>query len=768
MAAYNANSANSSTLLRIFPDLSFTYHGRSLLATDRAGAVTSGMEGLYEHDLRLLSRLRLLVNGTPPRLDAFSPVDASSSLAYYVCAPKEDSGEKDGGGGDGEERDRQVAIRVGCFVGRGLHEDIEIAHHGPGEARVDLAWELAADFADLVAVRSGKREQSAPIDVRWKTEPDGSGVLRFTYQNPELHRGVLVHLKPSPVNSAADEIPRAALHWDGQRLTCTLTLGRQERRSFCLIVTPVVDGTSYSPIFGCNAFGTLPTARDVAAASWRAEATRLETPNSVVQQAWDRAVADLATLALGMGKTGAELIVPAAGIPLYQALFGRDALTAAGQSLLFSPVAATGTLRLLARHLGTKDDPSYDEQPGRVPQQIRDDPLALLGKVPYLHYYGDYAAPCAYLVLVGAHHLVVGDKDLTRTFLEPARRVLDWLERRADLDGDGFLEYCSHAVGGQKHQGWKDSDGAVVGTDGQQVEPPIASCEIQGYWYAAKVLMAEVFFSLGDRSRALDLVRSAADLKRRFAERYWMPEERYIAFALDSEKRQVKSVVSNAAHCLATGILEGEHAAAVVRRLMAPDMFSGWGIRTLSSDHVSFNPFSYHLGSVWPVENATAAIGMKRYGFGAEAATIAKGMFDTAALFEHARLPETFGGLPRDGHHPHPGIYPDACAPQAWSASAIAWLIQAMLGLWTYAPLRTIIIDPELPEWLPELTLRDLRVADASISLQFQRDASGHTDYHVIEHEGRLHVLRQPSPQALNVGPGARLHDLVESLLPGH
>ena len=758
--------ATTNALLRVFPDLVFAWHGRSLLVTDCAGAVTSGLEGLYERDLRLLSRLRLLVNGTPPRLDTFSPVDAYSSLAYYVSPPAEDDGAQGSGSAGEEERNRQLAIRVAHFVGQGLHADIEISNHGQGEARLELAWELAADFADLVFVRSGKREQYASVESQWREEPDGNGALRFTYQHPELHRGVIVRLKSSPADSRS--APEIAPHWDGQRLTCMLTLSPQEQRSFCLNVAPVVNNVTFRPIFGCNAFGATPTVTDRAAHRWATAATRIETPNPTVQQAWDRAIADLASLALGMGKTDAELIVPAAGIPLYQALFGRDALTTAGQSLIFSPVPATGALRLLARYLGTKDDPRYDEQPGRVPQQIRDDPLALLGKAPYLHYYGDYAAPCAYLVLVGAHHLVVGDKDLTRQFLEPACRVLDWLEGPADLDGDGFLEYCSHAPDGQTNQGWKDSGNGVVYADGCLVEPPIAPCEIQGYWYAAKLLMAEVFFALGHRSRALELVRSAADLKRRFAERFWMPEERYIAFALDAEKRQVRSIASNAAHCLATGIVERHHAADVVRRLMAPDMFSGWGIRTLSASHPSFNPFSYHLGSVWPVENATAAFGMKRYGFGAETCAIAKGIFDLAALFEGARLPETFGGWPRDTEHPHPGIYPDACAPQAWSASAVAWLIQAMLGLWTYAPLRALIVDPELPEWLPELTLRGLRVRDATVTIHFKRDASGHTDYQIIERKGRLHVLRQPSPQALDVGPGQRLRDLVESLMPGH
>jgi glycogen debranching enzyme len=206
----------------------------------------------------------------------------------------------------------------------------------------------------------------------------------------------------------------------------------------------------------------------------------------------------------------------------------------------------------------------------------------------------------------------------------------------------------------------------------------------------------------------------------------------------------------------------------VVARLLAPDMFSGWGIRTLSADNPAYNPFKYHLGSVWPVENATAALGMKRYGFAAEASRVAGAMFDATTLFEHARLPETFGGLPRDALHAHPGIYPDACAPQAWSATAVFWFVQAMLGLWTYAPLNAVIVEPELPEWLPELTLRNLRVKDARVSIQFRRDRKGKTDYRVLGRQGTVRVLRQPAPEDVRAGPATRVRELVESLLPGH
>ena len=745
-------------LLRVYPDHLFAWLGHSLLITDRAGAIDGGLQGLYEHDLRLLSRYRLLVHGRPPRLDASSAVDPHSTLAYYVCPPTPDAGDSvDALGLSEQERDRQLVIRSARFVGRGLHEDLEVTNHGLGEARLELAWELAADFADLIEARGGRRQQDAPVSVDWHSVDAQRGELRFQYQHPRLDRGTLVRFSS----------PGSTLRYEAGRVACSLRLGPQAGGRFCVVVAPVVEGAVREPIYGCDAFGAVASDLDAARRGWTASATRIEAPNPTVRRAWDRAVADVGALALGDGETPAELVVPAAGIPLYGTLFGRDALTTAGQALMVSPTLAEGALRLLARHLGTRDDDFHDEQPGRVPQQVRDDPLALLGLTPWLRDYGDYAAPLAFLVLVGGHHLIVGDAERTREFLEPARRVLEWLDRRADLDGDGFLEYRTRSTKGQRHQGWKDSPNGVVDERGAQVEPPVAACEIQGYWYAARMLMAEVFLALGEPARALECFRAARELKRRFNERFWMPDERFVAFGLDAQKRQIRSIVSNAGHCLATGILDAEHAGGVVRRLLAPDMFSGWGIRTLSAENPAYNPFSYHLGSVWPVENATTAFGMKRYGFAAECNAVAGAIFDAAALFEHHRLPETFGGHPRDARHPHPGLYPDACAPQAWSASAVFWLVQAMLGLWAYAPLNAVIIEPELPEWLPRLTLRGLRVGKGRVSIQFKRQAGGKTDFRVLERDGPIRVLRQPPPEA-PAGPVTRLRELVESILPGH
>ncbi len=747
-------------LLGVYPDLRYIYYQRALFITGRHGWVADGMEGLYWHDMRMLSRYRLLVNGAVPRLDAISAVDSFSSLAYYVCPPNPGDGKKlDHMGLPEHELDRQVVLRVGRFCGQGLHEDIHITNYGTTPAHLELTWQLDADFADLIEARSGKRQQTAPISTEWEPSETG-GTLRFSYQHPELHRASLVGFTARG----------AEMRCENGEVHTRLALKPQGSHHFCLNVAPVVAGEVVEPVFGCGAFGETATNTDEVRKAWLVGSTRVLTPNRKVQQAWDRAVADLSALAVGpveRGETRPELAVPVAGQPLYGTLFGRDALTLAGQALLFTPKLAEGALRLLARFVGDRTDDFYDEQPGRMPQQVRDDPLALLRITPWLHDYGDYAAPSAFLVLLGGYHVAVGDRKTVRSLLEPAKRVLDWLDTKADLDGDGFLEYKTRSPKGQKHQGWKDSADPVRYRDGCEAEPPIAACEVQGYWYAAKLLMAEVFLAMGESSRAFDQLGQARDLKKRFNEKFWMPDERFVAFALDSDKRQVKSIASNAAHCLATGILDRKYARDVVSRLMAPDMFSGWGVRTLSTQNPAYNPMKYHLGSVWPVENATVAFGMKRYGFHEECNAIAKGMFDASALFEHNRLPETFGGFPRDREHPHPGIYPDACAPQAWSASAIAWFVQAMLGLITYAPFKLVMLDPYLPDWLPELTVRELAVGDSRVTIRFRRQKDGTTDYRVLRRKGPVHVFRQASPLALGVDLGTRVKDLLGSVLPG-
>jgi glycogen debranching enzyme len=272
---------------------------------------------------------------------------------------------------------------------------------------------------------------------------------------------------------------------------------------------------------------------------------------------------------------------------------------------------------------------------------------------------------------------------------------------------------------------------------------------------------------LDEKDEAKRLFHEAEELKKRFNEAFWMDTEGYFALGLDAQKRQIKSITSNPGHCLATAIVDEALVPRTALRFIEDDLFTGWGVRTLSSAHPAYNPYSYHRGSVWPVEHGTFAIAFARYGYHRVVELIARAQFEAAALFDFYRLPELFGGHQRDLDHPFPAFYPQACSPQAWSASAVFCLLQAMLGLYPYAPLNVLLVDPHMPEWLPEITLENLRVGDAVVTIRFYRTKSGAGSYEVIDKRGPLHVVRQPSPWSLTAGFGERLKDALTSLLPG-
>jgi glycogen debranching enzyme len=506
--------------------------------------------------------------------------------------------------------------------------------------------------------------------------------------------------------------------------------------SFSVDVVPVFSGERVALQYGRDAFGNAPIDMPFDGG------VRMTAGNQQVQRAWDRTASDLASLALLEG-VGEERLTPAAGVPNYLALFGRDVLVTGLQASLLAPAMLRGSLRHIAQWNATEYDERFDKEPGRVIHQRQLGPLSLLEKNPLLHYYGDYSAPGLFLIDMAWDLALTGDKEFFLSMRDKMLATLEWMDRDGDSDGDGFYEYATKAgAWGEKNQGWKDSREAILYEDGRLVEDPIALVEIQGCYYAAKQLLGLAFALLGDERRGADLLAEAERLKRRFNEKFWMPEERYFALALDPAKNLVRTVAADPGQCLAYGIIDDDKAEAVAKRLMMPDLFSGWGIRTLSDRHPAFNPFAYHLGSVWPAANSIIGFGLKRYGFNEQLHCLAKAMFDASELFDFDRLPEVFGGQPRDRRHPHPGIYPDANSPQAWSAGAVVLLIHAMLGLIPVAPRQTLIVAPDLPEWLPALSLSNIRVGNARVSLRFWRDTVGSTQHEVVERQGELRIHR--------------------------
>jgi glycogen debranching enzyme len=365
-----------------------------------------------------------------------------------------------------------------------------------------------------------------------------------------------------------------------------------------------------------------------------------------------------------------------------------------------------------------------------------------------------------FVISLGNLYAWTGDRALVDRHWETALRILEWAQERGDRDGDGYLEYLTRSSMGTKNQGWKDSGDAIIYADGRSVPPPIATCEIQGYWYCAQQIMALLSWVRGDRRGARRLWRSARDLKRRFNRDFWMEDEGFYGLALDPDKRLVGVVTSNVGHCLATGIVARERLPRVVKRLFEPDLFSGWGIRTLSSRHPAYNPLGYHLGSVWAVENATICFGLRRFGFDAEAARLAEALFRLAALYTGLRIPETVGGYAAEDHAT-PGAYPRSNTPQTWNASALPLCLHALLGLLPYAARRVLVVDPVLPAWLPSVEIEGLRVGATRASLRFWRDRGGRSHAEVVEKDGPLRLVRQPPIEAVGIGLGRRLRSAI-------
>jgi glycogen debranching enzyme len=463
---------------------------------------------------------------------------------------------------------------------------------------------------------------------------------------------------------------------------------------------------------------------------WLQSVLKIRTSNEEFYRLYRQALEDMAALRLPIAGTDHMIFLPAAGLPWFVAPFGRDSLIVSLQNLLIYPDFARGALDILGS-LQAKDEDDYsDAEPGKILHEIRYGELAHFKLIPHTPYYGTADATPLYLITLHAAWRAIGDKALLERHLETAEGCLSWIDNYGDRDGDGFQEYQTRSPVGYENMGWKDSGDCVVYPDGSLVKGPKALCELQGYVYDAWLRMSEIFDELGEPGRAAELRAKAAALFKRFNEAFWDEELGFYAFALDGEKKKVLTVASNAGHCLWSGIVPPERAGKVVRHLMAPDMWSGWGIRTLSALNPAFNPYNYQTGSVWPHDNAIIALGFKRYGFSDEAARIARDISDAASHFLLNQLPELYTTINRD-ETIFPVQYLGANIPQAWAAGAVFLLMQAIVGFAPDAPRGKLYVDPLLPEWLPDLTVLDLRVGKHQFDIRFWR-AAGETQFEVL------------------------------------
>jgi len=717
--------------------------GPSLLVVDPKGGANGGLGGWYFRQTRFLRQLRLLIDGAEPFACSVAELSPAELEATFLH-PEVRSG---GGGGSGSGgtpsgggrllfrnldlrlryRVRPASLEVTAYLTSRWQDALELA----------IAWQLDADYATIDQAMF----DDAAASPGAASEPAEGGV-RFRCVDCGLPLATLVSARPD-------------WRFEAGQLVTKVTLERQQTRVLGLVVR-AVDGSD--PIDE-----PAERRREERLASWRGSRMTLhaaaETPFVEIAE---RAAEDLGSLALLEGPAD-EWLTPGAGIPLYQSLWARDALTATWQSgLIDRGDMLEDVLDRLTRQQGRVDDAARDEQPGRILNQAKTDLRSRTGRTGFDLNYADVASPFMYLIGLGYHYMLTGDRGYVAARYDAALRVADWARRQGDLDGDGYVEYLTVSPNGPTHQGWKDSENAVVDERGHQIRPPIAACEIQGYRYVGLQFLALFALVMGEVRRSTDLWHEAAALKERFNRDFWLEEEGFLAFGLGPDKRPIRALTSNAAQCLATGIVAAEHVPRLVRRMFEPDLFSGWGIRTLSTTNPAYNPLDYHLGSVWPVENASIVFGLRRYGLSDRVHQLVTGLYDLARLWPDGRTPECVGGYGRE-EAGHPGAYPRANRPQTWNQSAWPLLTQCLLGFVPLAPLDALLVDPVLPPWLPELTVSRLRVGDAVATLRFERDADGRTHFHVLERKGSLRVIEQPWLESFSTDSWERLAMLARS-----
>ncbi len=580
------------------------------------------------------------------------------------------------------------------------------------ELTIELAYE--ADYMDVFQVRGVARQQMGHY---YRPLAHRDSLIFYYRGRDEVVRETVIHFSPCP-----DHIEDATARWK-------LKLPPFKRFQLQTTITPLVENKRTRA--GRPDFIQSLRARREAISKWESQSTQFESSNRIFDQLIRTCVGDFHALQIPDGR---EHVI-GAGVPWFATMFGRDSIIAAFQSLLLNPQLACETLRVLARYQGKEKNDWRDEEPGKILHEYREGEMTKAGEVPFGPYYGSVDATPLWLVLLSEAFNWTADEHLVKDMLPHARRALEWIDQYGDADGDGFVEYLRRSPRGLVNQGWKDSWDANVHRDGENAKSPIALCEVQGYVYEAKYRMASLMRSFGDTALADKLKKDAAELVKRFEKAYWMPHCNFYAMGLDRDKRQLQVISSNPGHLLFTRMLPLERARAVTQRLMQADMFSGWGLRTMSRDERVFNPLSYHRGSVWPHDNSIAAHGMALYEFREAALQVFTGLFQAALNFRDYRLPELFCGIQR-GEHDRPVQYPVSCWPQAWASGAVFLLLTSVLGIRPSAQRKELnVVNPTLPEWLDYLHIRNLRIGNSRVGLDFTRRGD-RTFCNVVDIEG--------------------------------
>jgi glycogen debranching enzyme len=674
-------------------------HGDTFAVFDRYGDIRPstllGSEGLYHEGARYLSVLRMRIE--TERLLLLSSTVREDNVLLAVDLMNPDLGR------NGETLAAHGTLHV--LRSKFLHaatcyEHIQVSNYGATALDVVLELEIGADFVDVFEVRGTKRDHRGTLHPA-EHHADGCMLLGYTGLDHK-DRFTRLQFAPDPDEREPDGV-RFHLHLESKQVKDLYVTAACETRQ----------DAPRSRVAFESAYGE-------ASESMRASDARecnITTSNEEFNAWVRRSSADLRML-ISQTPSGPY---PYAGVPWYSTPFGRDGILTALQALWINPDLARGVLSFLAHFQASSVDDEADAEPGKILHEMRSGEMARLREIPFGQYYGSVDSTPLFVMLAAAYYEATGDLQFAAQLWPHVERALAWLDGPGDADGDGFIEYGRHSSNGLVQQGWKDSQDSVFHADGTAAEGPIALCEVQGYAYAARSSAARLAAALGRASRASELTERAEAMRARFDAVFWCDDLSTYALALDGHKRPCRVRSSNAGHCLFSGITLPQRAPILADQLLAPEMFSGWGIRTLAAGERRYNPMSYHNGSVWPHDNALIAAGFARYGLRKHALRVLAGMFDASLLLELSRLPELFCGFPRRTGE-GPTLYPVACSPQAWAAAAPFMLLQAVLGLHVSGAEARVRFDhPVLPVFLDDVELTQLRVGASSLDLHLRR-----------------------------------------------
>lgn len=711
---------------------------------------SAGM-GLFCKDSRFLSRLELQIEGRSPILLS-STADRGFAISVLSTNPHISEA----------IRAESIGIRREIVLNGGLFEEIEIANYSTTPVSCEISLSFDADFIDLFEIRGFNRERrgqllrtlppqalevsrSEPSEIANDIEGDReSQFIPFPslvtspahYSSDTPCELILAYqgLDGSLMESQISFVNRCPDYFKGNTAIWRLELQSHEKQLLGYRLQMLVNGRSASTVSTPVTLGQAKAAEVMEEQTWRQQVTQIRADKNSFNQIIERAEQDIYLLR----QTFSQGKALSAGVPWFSTLFGRDSIIAASQVLMLDPEIARETLKILAYYQGKEDDEWRDEQPGKILHEIRFGEMSRCQEIPHTPYYGTVDATPLWIMLYTEHFAWTADHETLETLWPNALAAMDWIDR--SMRETGYLSYFRKSRRGLDNQGWKDSGDCIVNRRGQLAQGAISLCEVQGYVYAAKIRLAQI----ARMKKRIDLAdrweEEARDLKFRFNRDFWMEDQDYCALALDGEGNPVDSITSNPGHCLNLGIFTPEKAYSVAERLRAPDMFNGWGIRTLSSLSPAYNPMGYHIGSVWPHDNALTAMGLRSLGLIDQALELAEGILDMTKRQPYQRPPELFCGFERTDDS-DPVQYPVACTPQAWATGSIFQLLHMMVNLVPDAPSNTLrIIDPALPDSIASLSLHNLRVGPTLLDLEFER-ANGATACRVSKKRGNLRVI---------------------------